>query len=62
MGAYSLIIRAAAREMGPAMATDTTAMAIDPSSNDEAPKWPVSGDQLESVKNRIPAIFSACQP
>ena len=62
VGAYSLIMSAAAREMGPAMRTATTAMPTEPTSRGMAPKWPLSGDQVESVKKWIPPFSSAFQP
>ena len=49
-GAYSLIINAAASDMGAAISTATTAMSTEPTRSDIAPKWPVSGDHVASVK------------
>jgi hypothetical protein len=61
-GAYSLIISAAAREMGPAIKTAITAMATEPSSSGPAPKWPLSGAQVVSVMKWIPPFSRAFQP
>ena len=53
---------AAAREIGPAMSTATTAMPTEPTKRGMAPKWPLAGDQVESVKKWMPPFSSAFQP
>ena len=61
-GAYSLIISARAKEMGAAMATAMSAIAIEPISKDSMPKWCASGDHVWSVTKPSPAWRKALNP